>query len=172
MARLGRRLRVARVWADRLIPHGAGAELREQVLGPEETREFFEIMRRERTTAGRAWFGKTEIAMHRALQFLAAGGRPYRCTAGDSLVTVQPNGDLLPCRRMPVCVGNLAETPLAELYEESELFRALRDRERIGAGCQNCEHAAACGGGLKCLSHALTGDPFQADPGCWLAAPA
>jgi MoaA/NifB/PqqE/SkfB family radical SAM enzyme len=116
VARLGRRLRVSRVWADRLVPSGAGLAMRQEVLTPDETREFFEIMHRERTEAARRCFGRTEIAMHRALQFLVAGGKPYHCTAGDSLVTVQPNGDLYPCRRMPIGVGNLMETSLAELH--------------------------------------------------------
>lgn len=169
VARLGRSLRVSRVWADRVIPWGAGAPLRYQVLSPAETREFFEIMRVARTEAARSWFGRTEIAMHRALQFLVGGGRPYHCTAGDTLVTVQPNGDLYPCRRMPIRVGNLMDTPLCELYYKSTLFRALRDRNCYSEGCQACIHSRACKGGLKCLSYAMTGTPFQADPGCWRA---
>ena len=107
--------------------------------------------------------------MHRALQFLVGGGRPYRCTAGDSLITVQPNGDVVPCRRMPLRVGNLLETPLAELYERSPLLRALRDPDRASRGCERCAFARLCGGGLRCLSAAVHGDPFVADPGCWLA---
>ena len=169
VARLGRSLRVSRVWADRVIPWGAGAPLRHQVLTPEETQEFFEIIQAARTEATRNWFRPTEIAMHRALQFLVGGGRPYRCTAGDTLVTVQPNGDLYPCRRMPICVGNLMETPLGELYYNSELFRALRDGNLISDGCHACIHSRACRGGLKCLSYAMTGSPFQSDPGCWRA---
>lgn len=169
VARLGRRLRVSRVWADRLIPHGSGANLRDGMLSAGETREFLQIMHRERKKAACSWFGKTEIAMHRALQFLPAGGRPYHCTAGETLVTVQANGDLLPCRRMPVKVGNLMETDLAKLYYKSDLFRALRDRDRIAEACRKCFYAGLCRGGLKCLSYAATGDPFQADPGCWRA---
>jgi len=172
VARLGRRLRVSRVWADRLVPWGTGSGLREQVLTPEETRELFELMRAARAEASGRWFGRTEIAMHRALQFLVAGGRAYHCTAGDSLVTVGPNGDLYPCRRMPIRVGNLMETPLAELYYGSDLFCALRDRQRVSEGCRGCPHSARCRGGLKCLSYAVTGDPFQADPGCWRASTA
>jgi len=171
VARLGRKLKVDRVWADRMIPSGSGDAIREQVLNPAETREFFALMRSARRRAKRAWFGRTVIAMQRALQFLEAGGRPYHCTAGDSLVTVQPNGDLLPCRRMPIRVGNLLETPLAELYYQSELFRALRRPEQISDGCESCSHSSLCRGGLKCLSYAATGDPFRADPGCWLASP-
>jgi radical SAM protein with 4Fe4S-binding SPASM domain len=108
--------------------------------------------------------------MHRALQFLE-GGHPYQCTAGDRLITVQPNGDLYPCRRMPIRTGNLLETPLVDLYQKSPLFRALRDRDRTSKGCQGCLFSGLCRGGLKCLSYAVTGDPFVADPGCWLASP-
>ncbi len=171
VARLGRRLGVARVWADRLIPWGSGTALQSQLLTPVETHEFFELMRQAQAEAGRFWrFNRTEIAMHRALQFLVGGSKPYHCTAGDSLITVQPNGDLYPCRRMPIRVGNLLETPLAELYDHNELFQALRDRNRLSQSCQDCFYAKLCRGGLKCLSYAVTGDPFQADPGCWYAA--
>ncbi len=170
VARLGRRLRVNRVWADRLIPWGNGAALRDQVLTPDETREFFEIMNNERIKAKRRWFGKTEIAMRRALQFLVAGGKPYHCTAGDTLVTVQPNGDLYPCRRMPIRVGNLMEKPLMELYYTSDLLRSLRDRSHLNDTCRDCLYSEMCRGGLKCLSYAISGDPFSADPGCWYAA--
>ena len=171
VVQLGRRLGVTRVWADRLVPWGMGQALGEQVLAPGETKEFFEIMARARAEAARSWFGRTEVAMRRALQFLVAGGRPYRCAAGDSLVTVMPNGDLYPCRRMPIRVGNLLETPLKDLYYQSELFRALRRRDLVGEGCAGCFYRNLCAGGLRCLSYALTGDPFQADPGCWRRQP-
>jgi len=166
VARLGRRLKVNRVWADRLIPCGNGAELREQVMTPTQTQTFFELMKKARDK--RVWFNRTEIAMHRALQFLIGNGRAYHCTAGDSLLTVQPNGDLYPCRRMPIRVGNLLETPLLELYDNSALLRQLRHPAQISEGCQDCFFQKQCRGGLKCLSYAVTGDPFKADPGCWL----
>jgi radical SAM protein with 4Fe4S-binding SPASM domain len=168
VAQTGRELGVTLVWADRLIPYGRGSELREQLLSPEETLEFFEIMYASHNDAARG-FCRTKIAMHRALQFLVGGGRPYQCGAGNWLVTIQPNGDLYPCRRMPVRVGNVMETPLVELYEESDLFRALRVRDRVSEGCEACRYAQECRGGLRCLSYALTGDPFEADPGCWHA---
>lgn len=170
VARLGQRLGVSRVWADRFIPQGSGeSSLESQTLSPEETQEFFEIMERASKKYGRGWFSRTEIAMGRALQFLVAGGRPYRCKAGDSLITIMPNGDLYPCRRMPIRVGNLMETPLSDLYN-CDMFKTLRDKDKIGEGCQSCFYAKMCRGGLRCLSYAVTGDPFRADPGCWVAS--
>ena len=169
VARLGRQLGVSRVWADRLIPSGSGLALTDQMLSPDETHEFFNMMQEARAEGRRRWFNRTEISMHRSLQFLVGGGRPYHCTAGDTLVTVQANGDLYPCRRMPIRVGNLMETPLGELYYGSGLFQKLRDSARISNGCQDCFYSKFCRGGLKCLSYAMTGDPFKADPGCWRA---
>lgn len=170
VARLGRELGVWRVWADRVIPCGSGQSMKDQVLTPQETREFFHLMRDARDRFQRPHFRRTEIAMHRALQFLVGGGTPYRCTAGDSLLAVMPQGDLYPCRRMPIRIGNVQKTPLAELYAQSDVLRALRCRDRTSEGCQGCAYARFCGGGLRCLSYAVTGNPYSADPGCWHAA--
>ena len=168
VAQLGVQLKVAKIWADRLIPCGSGTNLREQVMNPEETKAFFKLMAKAQKTPG-AWFSRTEIAMHRALQFLVAGGRPYHCTAGDSLLTIQANGDLYPCRRMPIRIGNLLETSLIELYDNSDFLHKLRDNSEISETCQKCFHAKFCRGGLKCLSYAVTGNPFKTDPGCWIS---
>jgi radical SAM protein with 4Fe4S-binding SPASM domain len=168
VVQIGKRLGVNRVWSDRLVPFGSGEKLREQILSPIETQTFFTLMNEARLKTKQAWFKRTTVAMHRALQFLAADGYPYHCTAGDSLLTVQPNGDLYPCRRMPIKVGNLLETPLLQLYEQSELLKTLRDPQQISAGCETCLYAKVCRGGLKCLAYASTGNPFTKDPGCWL----
>ncbi len=165
VADIGRRLGVARVWADRLIPLGRGGAMSHQMLDPNEVWELFVRMDRERAKEN----GKTRIAMHRALQFLVAGGTPYRCTAGDTLLTVLANGDLVPCRRMPMVVGNVMRTHMADLYFGADLFRRLRDDAAISAQCTGCRHAQTCRGGLRCLAYAVHGDPFRADPGCWVA---
>jgi len=166
VAELARQLNVARVWADRLVPCGRGCDL--PILSSQQTYEFLGMMRHARDSIRKRWFNRTEVSMHRALQFLLGGSRPYRCAAGDTLLTVMPNGDLYPCRRMPVHVGNVTQTTLSELYN-GDFLSSLRDRQRVSKGCRECLWKMQCGGGLKCLSYAVTGDPFTADPGCWLA---
>ncbi len=167
LVQIGKKLKVNRIWSDRFIPRGAGNDMAHEMLSPQETQEFFQIMESERAKIKRTWFNKTEIAMHRALQFLVGNGKPYRCTAGDTLITVQPNGDLYPCRRMPISVGNLITSPLEKLYYGSGLFQELRDKNKISEGCEECFYNKLCQGGLKCLSYAITGNPFKKDPGCW-----
>ncbi len=167
VARLASEQGVTRIWADRVVPCGRGSGLAGTMLAPEATREFFELMRSARDEAARH-YSRTEVSLGRALQFLAGGGTPYRCVAGEDLVTVLPNGDLCPCRRMPIPVGNLMETSLSELYFGSDVFRSLRSH-RVSDGCEDCRFSRRCRGGLRCLAYAVTGDPFRPDPGCWLA---
>ena len=169
VVRLGRRLGVAKVWSDRFIPWGRGEALHRAVLSPAETRDFYAQMAHLRRQSGHTFFSRMEVSMNRALQFLWAGGRPYSCTAGARLLALLPNGDVFPCRRLPIFVGNIRETALAEIYFKNDLLIRLRDRDRVYPGCEGCAFARACGGGLRCLSYSLDGTPFRADPGCWLA---
>lgn len=178
VARLGYALGVERVWADRLIP--VTSEMHEQSLSPGETKRFFEAMLSARKTIQRdceTWSNRlvqlffrkkpTEIAMHRALQFLVGGGTIYHCAAGRSLVAVLADGTLLPCRRLPIPAGNLLKTPLLGLYKEADIMRQLRQPCRPDS-CRGCVFVGSCGGGLRCLSYAVSGDSFVRDPGCWL----
>ena len=171
VARLACDLRVKRVWSDRLIPSGAGASSETQSLTPTEVREYLELMQSAREEARRRWFCRTEVAQHRALQFLTGNSQPYRCTAGESLLTLRPNGDLLPCRRLPIPVGNVMKNSLLELYRENPILKALRDPHPQIKGCEPCSFRHTCRGGLRCLAFAVRGDPFTNDPGCWLAKP-
>lgn len=166
VAEIGQQLQVKRVWSDRLIPQGTGADL--QTLNSDETLHLFQIMAETKRQIEKKWFNHTEISLHRALQFLV-GGNAYRCTAGRSLLTIQPNGDVYPCRRIPIKIGNVLEHNLFDIYQQDTLLQQLQDNSKISKGCEQCLYEKYCRGGLKCLSYALKGDPFHADPSCWLA---
>ena len=72
VARLGRALGVDRVWTDRLIPSGAGKAIQGLVMSPAETREYCRVITTAREEASRSLCHHTEIAAHRALQFLTS----------------------------------------------------------------------------------------------------
>lgn len=166
VAELGCELGVARVWADRQVPLGTGREF--DMLTPAQTRQFFEIMGRAKEWAVSKGYS-TDIAMHRSLQFLVSGTVPYACNAGRNLLTLLPDGSLVPCRRMPVILGNVLHTPISRIYHTSPFLCRLRDPDLVPGGCGDCAHLKGCRGGARCLSFAAYRDPFRADPGCWLA---
>jgi radical SAM protein with 4Fe4S-binding SPASM domain len=165
VAKIGRKIGVNKVWSDRLIPEGNGREIGEMVLTQEETREYVQILKNERDKSH--LFSKTVIGMERALQFLESGSIPYHCSAGDCLITVLPNGDLLPCRRLPIKVGNVHENSLINLYN-NPIFCKLRSADG-GETCSGCLYQNLCRGGLRCLAYAVCGELDTGDPGCWIA---
>ena len=155
--------KVDNVWSDRFIPLGTEYD-KEFVMNLEQTREFLAIMENERQKL-KLKKSQTNIAMYRALQFQMTNDFPYQCTAGISLLTIMENGDLVPCRRMPIVVGNLLKENMYKLYVNSPILKKLRE-ENIPNDCQKCEHAELCKGGLKCLTYALFGDLNHKDIGC------
>lgn len=166
VAKLASRLGACRIWADRHIPTGRGEALRDKMLSPEQTRAFCLAM------VAKKWPGwstrPSAVRPYRALQFLTAGGRPYRCEAGHRLLALTPEGVVLPCRRLPLAAGQLGEQSLVEIYRDSLVLQKLR-QPALPRGCETCWHQQGCGGGLRCLSHALYQDYGVADPGCWIA---
>ncbi len=79
---------------------------------------------------------------------------------------VDYNGDVLPCERMPLTLGNLLEQRLEEI-EATELFQKIIKREERGGKCGVCEHLSLCGGGCMAEAYGKTGDPFAECGYCW-----
>ena len=151
------------VWSDRFIPLGSSYD-KEFLMTKEETNEYLDIMAFERRKL-KSKHSKTNIAMYRALQFLKTNDYPYVCNAGRMLLTVMENGDLVPCRRMPIVVGNLLNDEMYELYKKNKILKKLRE-DTTPDECKGCEHARGCAGGLKCLTYALYKDLNHKDVGC------
>ena len=116
-------------------------------------------------------FSHTDVHLNRSLQFLEGGSCYYHCSAGTDLLTLLADGTLLPCRRLPLPVGNCLETDMLTLYQSSPLIRELRE-QRIPDECLSCVKAELCRGGAKCLTYALTGDYNHKDPNCYYPDPA
>ncbi len=75
------------------------------------------------------------------------------------------NGNLVPCRRMPIVVGNLLKEDMYKLYKNSPILKELR-QNKIPDECQLCENSHMCHGGLKCLTYAIYKDLNHKDLGC------
>lgn len=162
VVRFGKRLKVDNIWSDRYIPLGGSMD-KELTMTKKETSEYLDIMKKEKLKMNKK--SKTRISMNRALQFTRTNEYAYACTCGDTLLTVMENGDLVPCRRMPIVVGNLFKDNMYDLYKNNEILKDLR-KKTIPEDCLKCEHSNRCKGGLKCLTYAVTGNYNLKDVGC------
>lgn len=155
--------KIDRFWVDRLIPIGNN---KEDILDTLQYKEVIKILTAESKKAKTNPFCKTTIHTNRALQFCEGGNEIYQCSAGISLLTILANGDLLPCRRLPIRIGNLLENNLVELYENSNIIKEL-NLKTIPKDCSSCLMARYCRGGAKCLTYALTGSYNKKDINCY-----
>lgn len=90
---------------------------------------------------------------------------PLAVGDGRGVVFISSRGDVQPSGFLPLAAGNVRQRPLPEIYSDSELFRALRDPDRLGGRCGRCEYREPCGGS-RARAYAAGGDPLAEDPGC------
>lgn len=157
---------ITKLWSDRLVPIGNGQSISDMSISSTELYDYIKAIKKAQGNfLTKILYPKTQVTMNRALQFLNSRGFIYNCSAGDSLITVDEFGQVMPCRRMPIVCGNIFDSTLAEIYYESDVFKDLRKRE-IPAECNKCQYKHLCMGGAKCQSYALYGDYKYADPTC------
>ena len=102
----------------------------------------------------------------------AAGGEPHGlhsftrgCLAGSGVCFVSRTGEVQPCGYLPVVVGNVRETSLAQIWRESEVFAALRDPRQLKGKCGACGYRKLCQG-CRARAFAVTGDFLDEEPDC------
>lgn len=161
-----RRRGITKLWSDRLVPIGGGQELEMLSITRDNLPQYLHSLKRAQGGAlKRLFFPRTAVTLNRALQFQGTKGEIYSCSAGDSLITVDEFGNIMPCRRMPIICGNVTETSLKDIYYGHSVFRALR-QEYIPSECAACRYALLCKGGAKCQSYARFNSFYHADPAC------
>jgi len=167
VAKIARDAGVDRVWSDRMIPEGVGIGMQNDLLSPKETFEYARIMKYEQIKHRLNPFTKTVVATDRSLQFVPHIEDGHKCVAGKLMFALLPNGEILPCRRLAINIGNIREDTFEEIYYKNSLVQKLKIPDIEIDGCEKCSFKKSCNGGLRCLSYSITGDPFKKDPGCW-----
>lgn len=93
------------------------------------------------------------------------GRAPRGLNDGRGFVFISHLGEVFPSGFLPISAGNIRRHPLADIYQHSPLFVALRDTDRLEGKCGVCEFREICGGS-RARAYALTGDPLAEEPCC------
>ncbi|WP_066317233.1 TIGR04053 family radical SAM/SPASM domain-containing protein [Bacillus sp. FJAT-29814] len=93
------------------------------------------------------------------------GRAPKGVNDGNGFVFISHIGDVYPSGLLPVKAGNVRETPLAEIYRESPIFKSLRNPDGFKGKCGVCEFRNVCGGS-RSRAYAMTGDYLESEPFC------
>lgn len=89
----------------------------------------------------------------------------FQIRDGHGIVFVSNQGEIYPSGFLPLHCGNVRTSSLAEVYRNSETFRALHSPGEFHGKCGMCEYSHICGGS-RARAFAHSGDPLGTDPFC------
>lgn len=139
---------VRRLGFARIVPAGRGCELREAALSVAETQRLYQEIAGARVPGVEFVTGDpvASCLLRPPEVDLALGVAVGGCAAGLAGITILEDGTLLPCRRLPVPIGNIRRDSLREVWAASPVLARLRDRASYQGRCGACARWAACRG--------------------------
>jgi len=163
-----------------IVPTGRGEEIMNELISKEDYEEIIEWhyqMEKDekdilvRATCAPHYYrvvlqkSKEEGVKleRRTLKFSTGGAKG--CIAGQLICLIDVDGNVLPCSYFPKPAGNIKEKSLREIWENSELFRELRDFKSYKGKCGSCEYITVCGG-CRARAYSVYGDYLEEEPFC------
>ncbi len=150
--------------AERFIPEGTGAELKDEFLTADEVREVFQQIYSMAMKED-----KIRILLYRPLFALFNGNDPTvgaLCSAGNNALTIMHDGTIYPCRRLPIPIGNALTDSFYKVWYTSQVLWDIRNIKNIAGKCADCDLMPVCRG-CRAMAYALAGDYLAEDPQCW-----
>ncbi len=167
------RLGVQRLGFSRLVPSGRGGGLADRMLSADRVRDLYQRILSLSYAGMELVSGDPVASCMRAGEDgsddqgdVPVGG----CAAGLAGLTILSDGTVVPCRRLPIPLGNLRTDSLRELWATSPVLDALRDRSRYEGKCGTCRRWATCRG-CRAIAYAASslresGSLLAEDPQC------
>jgi radical SAM protein with 4Fe4S-binding SPASM domain len=163
-----------------IVPTGRGENIMSELISKEDYEELlewhYEMEKKEkdilvRPTCAPHYYRVVlqkqkedgEKFERRSLKFSTGGSKG--CIAGQVISLIDVDENVLPCSYFPKSAGNLKEQPFKDIWENSELFREMRDFKGYKGRCGSCEYVTVCGG-CRARAYAVKGDYLEEEPFC------
>lgn len=88
------------------------------------------------------------------------------CIAGFGLFYIRYDGEVFPCSKLPISLGNIYTEKLQNILK-SPIITQLKNRNNLKGKCGKCENKFVCGG-CRAAAYAHNKTLFGEDPKCWL----
>ncbi|MGE4547680.1 MAG: radical SAM protein [Desulfurella sp.] len=99
----------------------------------------------------------------RSLSFSTGGAKG--CIAGQSIAFIGFDGSIKPCSYFLRKAGNILENSFLDVWDNSTIFKNLRDFSTYTGKCNTCDYINTCGG-CRARADAYFGDYLAIDPYC------
>jgi radical SAM protein with 4Fe4S-binding SPASM domain len=87
------------------------------------------------------------------------------CLGGSAFCFVAHDGSVQPCGYLELNCGDLKKSSFGSIWQDSEIFKRLRDLSAYKGKCGRCEYLKYCGG-CRARAFEATGDYMAEEPLC------
>jgi radical SAM protein with 4Fe4S-binding SPASM domain len=87
------------------------------------------------------------------------------CLGGSAFCFISHTGQVQPCGYLEIDCGRIKERGFEDIWNNSPVFKELRDLNRYKGKCGLCEFIRVCGG-CRARAYELTGDYLAEEPFC------
>ena len=87
------------------------------------------------------------------------------CLGGSSFAFISCIGDVNPCGYLPISTGNVRKNSFIDIWNNSNLFKELRDPSNYKGKCNSCQYNTICGG-CRARAYSINGDYLSEEPFC------
>jgi radical SAM protein with 4Fe4S-binding SPASM domain len=162
---------------ERFVPEGKGAEFKDWFLSKDEIHKLFQQIS-QRSELEYQKGTPLQIIKYRTLWAMIDPDRTKipdvpleidlggMCSIGIDSLTILPDGTVLPCRRLPIPIGNLINDSIFKIWYASDLLWEIRNKNNLKGKCNKCELIPRCSG-CRAIAYAMTGNYLSEDPQCW-----
>lgn len=153
-----------------LVPVGRGTAIAGDEINPAEYEKLlFKINAFTKQPEYNGIFIKVTCAPHyyriAGISSAPKGAVTKGCLAGSGVCFISHKGEVYPCGYLPVKAGDLKNESFADIWDNSPVFRSLRDTKALKGKCGRCEFNNICGG-CRARAYAKNGDYFGEEPNC------
>jgi len=165
------KLKVNGIKFGRLIPIGNATDIKNLLLTQDELKNIFSYLYAEKERLS----GIINIILDDPLFNIFCNSvseingdedKLGGCSIGLDGICITTNGDVLPCRRLPLKIGNVKEDALRDIWFNSEILNNLRTTKHLKGKCRDCKTVKRCFG-CPAISYAVLNDYLEYDPQCW-----
>ncbi len=163
-----------------IVPTGRGEDIMNELISKEDYEELlewhYEMEKNEkdllvRPTCAPHYYRivlqkqkeEGEKFERRSLKFSTGGSKG--CIAGQVICLIDVDENILPCSYFPIPAGNMKEKSFKDIWENSTLFKEMRDFKGYKGRCGQCEYVNVCGG-CRARALAVKGDYLEEEPFC------
>lgn len=163
-----------------IVPTGRGEDIMKELVSKEDYEDIlnwhYEMEKSEeeilvRPTCApqyyRVWHERSKEdgseSSRRSLSFSTGGGKG--CIAAQSICFINSEGDVLPCSYFPKAAGNIFEKSLKDIWDNSPLFKDLRNFKDYEGKCGVCKYLGVCGG-CRARAYAVSDSYMAEEPFC------